>query len=420
MEYLIAACLLGVAVLILIVTILVEKFKSRLRDAEREKVEKELKDSVKPLSTLFDRYLATSDHTPEETRAAWAKCNEILCDLGINKYQNSVFHVFSQVRHFLMCNINHIDAAVRERMKEYYHPLVNNLWEFYYQIAFTYDLTPDNQNDLLRYLTSCFRYDSSWDDFKRTNAPTDFEWERWDARCLQLLEEGVRKGSHVGTRNMAECYYEKKIVPLRDYDKAFELYQRAAKLGDMYSVYMVGQCYEYGRGTKRNYQKAGDCYRFAYDATQDSAYAAALDELYTAQKWDKNRYSPDIFAPDTNVMKKNNLEDLRGEVTRLFCIDLEDADPKVVAVSIRMILEKVVNSFTECYEPASMNLNLSDKINLLRNKGHFTRDIADLAHKIRKLGNRGAHNDEGDPIRIEEVQAAVQSIEEFVNYYAQY
>jgi hypothetical protein len=244
--------------------------------------------------------------------------------------------------------------------------------------------------------------------------------DQWDAQCLALLEEGSRKESVIGMYYLAYCYYEKVIVELRDYDKAFSLYQRAAQLGNMRAAYMMGQCYEFGRGTKKNYQRAGDCYQYAYNATKHKGYAEALDELYTAQKWDKARYSPDIFICNTAVMRKANLEKLKDDAAKYAQANLNTTDLKILAVSIGTILEEIVNSFVECHENAYLKDSLDEKITLLRNKGYFSKDIANKAHRIRKLRNRGAHNAAGEVITADELQEAIDNIQEIVAYYGQY
>lgn len=411
--------LIGIVLIGVGVNIRREETYARIVARNEKKAREALLDRLNQLEGLIDSYSSKSNPSAEETRVAWAEYNDTIRLMGINHINDdAVYHVYSGIGVFLS----------RTTDDEFAKKIQNKLWDFYYQIAYRYDLDAESQKALLSYLFELFRADREKNKYRYygdycwhgyNNLP--YAYNDWNAKLLKLIEEGCRKEIPYAIHLLAHCYYEREVVELRDYNKAFVLYQQAAQLGDIHSVYMLGKCYENGHGTKRNPQKAGDCYQYAYDLSKEKRYADALDKLYTAQKWDKNRYSPDIFTNNMAVMKKDDLETIREKLAKYARTDLDMAELRVVAVSVGMLQEDVVNSFIACYESGSIKDGQSDKINLLRNKGHFTDEIANKAHTVRKLRNRGAHDDDhSEPIKVEEVRTAISYMKEIVEYYAAY
>ena len=401
-----------------------KKNKARALDAERRKKEQEgqyIIEMIDKLQLLLKSYSEILAHKVEETKTAWLECNNILRTLVTSKYDDNVFHVYSEVGHSLSYKMSKDGELSNE--------ILLKLWDFYYQVAYTYDLDFHDQEKLLSYLLGCFRgsYENNYrscGDYsagKYCEISLPYTRSEWEAKLLDLLEEGCRRGSALGARFLAHCYYAREVVELRDYDKAFALYQQAAQLGDIQSVYMMGRCYEKGNGTKKNPQKAGDCYQYAYDYSKDAKYADALDKLYTAQKWDKNRYSPDIFVNNTAVLKKDNLGAIREKLEKYARIDLATAELRVLAVSVGMLQEDIVNSYISCFERSARDDEMYQKIDLLRNKDYFTMEIADKAHFVRKLRNHAAHEgNQNEPITVENVRTQILYVQDIVEYYAAY
>lgn len=58
---------------------------------------------------------------------------------------------------------------------------------------------------------------------------------------------------------LAECYFSGNDVE-KDYNKAFGLYEKGAKLGNEYGMYNLGKCYRRGLGVEQNYNKAIELY----------------------------------------------------------------------------------------------------------------------------------------------------------------
>ena len=408
---------------VILIVVGVSKRKTRIRiEREHIRIEREkndLLDIIKQLEELMDSYSDKSNLTVEETKTAWIKYNDTIRLMGINHINDdAVYHVYSGIGVFLR----------RKTDDEFAKTIQNKLWDFYYQIAYRYELDAESQKALLSYLFELFRADREKNNYRYygdycwngySNLP--YAYNDWNAKLLKLIEEGCRKEIPYAIHLLAHCYYEREVVELRDYDKAFALYQQAAQLGDIQSVYMMGRCYEKGNGTKKNPQKAGDCYQYAYDYSKDAKYADALDKLYTAQKWDKNRYSPDIFVNNTAVLKKDNLGAIREKLEKYARTDLATAELRVLAVSVGMLQEDIVNSYISCFERSARDDEMYQKIDLLRNKDYFTMEIADKAHFVRKLRNHAAHEgNQNEPITVENVRTQILYVQDIVEYYAAY
>ena len=86
--------------------------------------------------------------------------------------------------------------------------------------------------------------------------------EQGDARCVPILERLAEDGNTEAMRILAGEWYW-----IRDRgnnnDKAFVWMARAADVGDMCAVALLGLYYQYGIGTKEDIDKAVACYRRA-------------------------------------------------------------------------------------------------------------------------------------------------------------
>ena len=60
--------------------------------------------------------------------------------------------------------------------------------------------------------------------------------------------------------------------------KAFELYQKAANLGNTFGISSLGYCYQYGIGTNADKQKASELYQRAVDLSENS-FSTIIDRV---------------------------------------------------------------------------------------------------------------------------------------------
>lgn len=88
----------------------------------------------------------------------------------------------------------------------------------------------------------------------------DYEKAAW------WLELSAQKNDTLAILNLGCMYEDGNLGGSQNYDKAFEYYQRADKLGCAPAAYELGHCFEVGVGTKANAKKAFSFYKKSADA----------------------------------------------------------------------------------------------------------------------------------------------------------
>ena len=83
-----------------------------------------------------------------------------------------------------------------------------------------------------------------------------------------LSEKWIQHAESI--RTLGVCYSEGLGVE-QSFEKAFELYQKAAELGLVDAYFDLGVCYRRGEGVEMNLEKAKECYQKAIDAGNDNA-----------------------------------------------------------------------------------------------------------------------------------------------------
>ncbi|GBC22521.2 kinase-like domain-containing protein [Rhizophagus irregularis DAOM 181602=DAOM 197198] len=81
-------------------------------------------------------------------------------------------------------------------------------------------------------------------------------------KAFELYEKAANLGNSIGLDNLGNCYDEGIGVNVNK-EKAFELYQKAASLGNTSGINNLGYCYDYGVGTNIDKQKACELYQKA-------------------------------------------------------------------------------------------------------------------------------------------------------------
>lgn len=89
---------------------------------------------------------------------------------------------------------------------------------------------------------------------------------------VKWLEKAINAGEPKAMASLAYAYYHGRGVE-KSYDKAFELYSKAAKYDDIqaWCYNNLGLCYELGNGTPKNREKAIELYKKAADKGHDLA-----------------------------------------------------------------------------------------------------------------------------------------------------
>lgn len=388
-----------------------EKKAQAAREAEIRRIQP-IADQINMLTEVYDTVV---DPTAQETRAVWKRFCGLLETCGIQR-EYPVFRIYADVREFLenLCFYEDQNA---------YAALTKKLLRFYCRVASSFGLEEEDQIALLQYLMSTFDAEGGkelpvgqWGIFSLELSARD-----WREMCLELLEKSCERDCTWAICHLADCYRNKREPVLWEDDgKAFALYKQAAQLGEGYAAYMMGKCYEGGRGIRRNVQKAGDCYQYAYNLSGEEKYASALYRLYNGKKWDKRKYSPDIFICDDKPMEMPDIDTLMEQTVQCAKMNKEGMDPAIIATALRRILEAVVNDFVDYYESDCLSDSLIDKIRRLEETGRFTEEIAAKAHNVRKVGNRGAHADDVGGLTQEILWGVIRDAQQILEYYEQY
>ena len=97
-------------------------------------------------------------------------------------------------------------------------------------------------------------------------------------KALEWTQKAANQGNARAQTALGYMYYEGKVVP-QDYKKALEWYQKAANQGYARAQMDLGFMYEKGRGVRQDHQKAFEWYQKA--ANQGYARAqTALGYIY--------------------------------------------------------------------------------------------------------------------------------------------
>lgn len=85
-------------------------------------------------------------------------------------------------------------------------------------------------------------------------------------KAAYWLELSAQKNDTLAILNLGCMYEDGNLGGSQNYDKAFEYYQKADKLGCAPAAYELGHCFEVGVGTKANAKKAFSFYKKSADA----------------------------------------------------------------------------------------------------------------------------------------------------------
>ena len=241
------------------------------------------------------------------------------------------------------------------------------------------------------------------------------------------------KGDSYGQNELGECYRDFVGVEHRDYDRAFSLFCMSAQQNNIYALSNLGELFEYGNGTKINYQKAGDCYQKVIDLIGDKdTYCDGycnynicrfkewnvreLDNLYMKHKWDRKKYSPDsIISNSQNAIIIDDafirlIDENKKHIDELY----DEGKYSDALTKANIIFEQFCNKLVSHYCPEYHNNTLLEKIVRLKELAAIGSKLADGMHYVRKIRNRILHNDEGEPLTEEEFQNARQCVDDII------
>ena len=117
----------------------------------------------------------------------------------------------------------------------------------YKQALYWYQKAAEQGNDKAANNLGCMYLDGR-------GVEQDFE------KAAYWLELSAQKNDTLAILNLGCMYEDGHIGGSQNYDKAFEYYQKADKLGCAPAAYELGHCFEVGVGTKSNAKKAFSFY----------------------------------------------------------------------------------------------------------------------------------------------------------------
>lgn len=85
-------------------------------------------------------------------------------------------------------------------------------------------------------------------------------------KAAYWLEKSAQKNDTLAILNLGCMYEDGNLGGAPNYDKAFEYYQKADKLGCAPAAWVLGHCFEVGVGTRANAKKAFSYYKKSADA----------------------------------------------------------------------------------------------------------------------------------------------------------
>lgn len=104
-----------------------------------------------------------------------------------------------------------------------------------------------------------------------------------EAEEIMKIQKGADSGDPWDICRLGEKYWSGKGVE-KDYNKAFELFSKAAKLGNKVAYWDLARCYDHGWGAPFNPQKAVELYKEAYQRGVNEA-CYSLGRIYEKQEY---------------------------------------------------------------------------------------------------------------------------------------
>ncbi|CAB4414000.1 unnamed protein product [Rhizophagus irregularis] len=116
----------------------------------------------------------------------------------------------------------------------------------------------DNVNIIVNNMFNCFKEDDEIGKQKGIGISIDSQ------KAFELYQKAADLGNSLGISDLGYCY-QHGIGTDIDKKKAFELFQKAADLENLFGITVLGYCYEIGIGTDINKKKAFELYQKAAD-----------------------------------------------------------------------------------------------------------------------------------------------------------
>ncbi|MCD8317235.1 MAG: sel1 repeat family protein, partial [Eggerthellaceae bacterium] len=120
-------------------------------------------------------------------------------------------------------------------------------------------------------------------DWVMKNRPVLIDYAESDPRVTDILilcyKMGIQQGSGNCANSLGALYYKGEFVE-QDFQKACELYELAADLGDLQGIINLGYIYEYGRTGEPDFNKAFALYSYAAAVSQNYEALYKLGDMF--------------------------------------------------------------------------------------------------------------------------------------------
>lgn len=184
---------------------------------------------------------------------------------------------------------------------------------------------------------------------------------------------------------------------------AFKYYLNLVNNNVLYNPFFkLAECYRLGIGTHKNFQLAGDYYKIFIESISEDNYLKNKyrDEYNTAKKHLQKLYDMNYWEKESLNIPVNQDDNLSEEEKMLIYMNEKYSKTggliaaglyDEAALNFRLILEGFLTSMLnlsglECSEERSF-----DRIEFLEKNSVIDSTISSYCHRIRKIGNEGAH-----------------------------
>ena len=210
------------------------------------------------------------------------------------------------------------------------------------------------------------------------------------AQAFQWYMRAAEAG-HARAMNALGIIYSQSYGVPQDYAKARVWWQKSAKAGDGTAMQNLGNGYERGLGVMQDLEKARYWYQRAVEAgNEDSQERLNRLERLQQQRQQKQQHSG-FDAAYADMLEKY-------AYVQKVAQDGNTPDFTVLG-AIRVCLEQGLKASAALFHADinSYDNKLKDCIDDISRRGYASKDSIDILHKLRMLGNKGAHADEIKP-----------------------
>lgn len=100
-----------------------------------------------------------------------------------------------------------------------------------------------------------------------------------EKKAYECFVEGAKRGHHGSMRSLADCFVQGKGVEPDDF-QAFTWASKSVEAGNKRALNTLGEYYRFGIGTKKNPEKAIECYKEYYDSGRGVLGLVNIGEMY--------------------------------------------------------------------------------------------------------------------------------------------